>query len=412
MKSPRELETATDVYAVEGSIGEGGSGSVYAVKDGAGNVWAAKVLSPRTADSGKRRRFKNELEFLLKNQHRNIVTVRDHGIAEVEGSRVPFFVMPLFSSTLRSVLKKGITPQSVLPLFSQVLDGVEAAHLKGVIHRDLKPENILVDSGGSHVVVADFGIAHFEEEDLYTAVETRAADRLANFQYAAPEQRQRGAAVGQTADIYALGLILNEMYTQRVIQGAGYARIGELVGDFAYLDDVVESMIQQDPARRLATVELIKKEIGFRGNVALAQQALDAARNRVVPKYEPGAVEPVTIQSVEWDKGQLKMLLNRTPEAGWIQSFREPGTGSRTYRLDIHWSQVMFQGNTATIAVESNAAQAAIDFIKGWMAIATSEYRDSLVQAARRREQQDRERIARELREAEERARVNATLRV
>ena len=89
-------------------------------------------------------------------------------------------------------MKEGLKKDHILPLFSQLLNGVEAAHLRKVIHRDLKPENILYDPRGNRVIVADFGIAQFQEEELYTAVETKAEDRLANFQYAAPEQRKRG----------------------------------------------------------------------------------------------------------------------------------------------------------------------------------------------------------------------------
>jgi serine/threonine protein kinase len=79
--------------------------------------------------------------------------------------------------------------------FSQLLDGVEAAHLQQVVHRDLKPENVLHDTKSDQLTVADFGIAQFEEEELYTLIETTPNRRLANFQYAAPEQRNRGAAV-------------------------------------------------------------------------------------------------------------------------------------------------------------------------------------------------------------------------
>src|SRR3981081_1724934 len=111
------------------------------------------------------------------------------------------------------MMNVGVVPLEVLPLFVKILDGVEAAHLQGVIHRDLKPENILVDSKGAHPAIADFGIASFTEDLLVTSVETAPTQRLANFQYAAPEQRLGGRTVRDTADIYALGLILNEMFT-------------------------------------------------------------------------------------------------------------------------------------------------------------------------------------------------------
>jgi serine/threonine protein kinase len=77
-----------------------------------------------------------------------------------------------------------------------MLSGVESAHLRQIVHRDLKPENVLIDHDGV-LVVADWGAAHFGAEDLYKAAETKNDERLANFIYAAPEQRIRGQAVRQ-----------------------------------------------------------------------------------------------------------------------------------------------------------------------------------------------------------------------
>src|SRR5262249_30968469 len=158
--------------------------------------------------SDKRRRFKNELAFLTKTNHSNIVNVVDHGVARGELTG-PFYVMKRYDESLRELIRTGMKVDAVLPFFSQLLDGVEAAHLLGVVHRDLKPENFLFDKASSSLAVADFGIARFTEHLIATIVETAPAQRLANFQYAAPEQRQSGASVGVPADIYALGLILN-----------------------------------------------------------------------------------------------------------------------------------------------------------------------------------------------------------
>lgn len=74
--------------------------------------------------------------------------------------------MPRLAETLRGLMNRSINADQVLPLFAQVLDGVEAAHLLGVIHRDIKPENILHHPHESRLLIADFGIAHFEEEEL------------------------------------------------------------------------------------------------------------------------------------------------------------------------------------------------------------------------------------------------------
>jgi serine/threonine protein kinase len=170
-----------------------------------------------------------------------------------------FYVMPLYSSTLRRLILTGIEHAKVLDFLSQVLNGVEAAHQNGVCHRDLKPENILFDQATETLVVADFGIAKFKEEELQTAVETSVQERLANFQYSAPEQRVRGRVVDQRADIYALGLILSEMFTGEVPQGTGFKRITSVAPRYSYLDSAIDSMVQQAPENRPESVSDVRR---------------------------------------------------------------------------------------------------------------------------------------------------------
>ena len=86
--------------------------------------------------------------------------------------------MRRYQSSLRPLMQERISPDGVLPLFSQILDGVEVAHLQGVVHRDLKPENILYDRDSQTLAIADFGIARFTEDLLATRVETASAQRL------------------------------------------------------------------------------------------------------------------------------------------------------------------------------------------------------------------------------------------
>ena len=176
---------------------------------------------------------------------------------EVSGKRVPFFVMPCFPSTLRQQMRARLTPDSVLPWFEQMLAGIEAAHEMKVWHRDLKPENVLCDPSSNHLVITDFGIAHFAEPLLHTVVETSPDDRVANFQYAAPEQRAFGV-VDHRADIYALGVILNEMFTGEILQGTGHKTISSVAPDFACLDALVDQMVRQSPSDRPASIAEVR----------------------------------------------------------------------------------------------------------------------------------------------------------
>jgi serine/threonine protein kinase len=240
-------------YSLGKVIGNGGAGIVYEARTEDNEACAIKVLS--TQQSSKIKRFKNEIAYCFRNQHKNIISVRDFG--QTDGKT--FYVMPLYSSTLRKLIVTGIEQAKVLDFLTQVLNGVEAAHQSGVCHRDLKPENILFDQATETLVVADFGIAKFKEEELQTAVETSVQERLANFQYSAPEQRVRGRVVDQRADIYALGLILSEMFTAEVPQGTGFKRIASIAPRYSYLDAAIDSMVQQTPENRPESISDVRR---------------------------------------------------------------------------------------------------------------------------------------------------------
>lgn len=85
-----------------------------------------------------------------------------------------------------------------------------------------------------------------------SAVETDNQERLANFSYAAPEQRVRGAKVGASTDIWALGLILNELFTGKLILGKGHELIASVAPDYVEFDDLIELMLRQSLEERPA----------------------------------------------------------------------------------------------------------------------------------------------------------------
>ncbi len=178
LKKGEVLQTAFEKYPIQGQKGVGGSGEVYEVRDSEGLPYAVKVLDVAKASATRLKRFRNEIHFCTRNNHRNIVQVQGSGITK-DGAT--FYVMPLYSGTLRDLISKGIQPKAVLPYFGQISDGVEAAHLLGVWHRDVKPENILFSAENDTLVVADFGIAHFEEKICLRRSKQGTTERLANF---------------------------------------------------------------------------------------------------------------------------------------------------------------------------------------------------------------------------------------
>jgi serine/threonine protein kinase len=261
-KSPLIFETALSKFTVEATIGEGGTGNVYRVQDEDGAIWAVKCLRPAVVSRDRRKRFRNEIAFCSTDRHPHIIRVEESGVAEIAGTRVPFYVMPAYASTLRQLMVDGIPHNQGLVLFDQVLSGLQVAHDAGVWHRDLKPENILYDATSKKLVVADFGIAHFAEELLHTTIQTADGDRLANFQYAAPEQRAY-RQVDHRADIYALGVILNEMFTREILQGTGPRTIASVAPAFGYLDAVVERMVRQSPDDRPQSIAEVRAALNI-----------------------------------------------------------------------------------------------------------------------------------------------------
>jgi len=255
------FKTRLDTYSSVKVIGEGGSGRVFEVEVSNGQRFALKMLNPAGVTETKRKRFRNELNFGRRARHDNIVSVVDDGEVDVNNVPVPFFVMPLYAKSLRNLLDDGTESKHLLSLFYGVFAGMQFAHDQRIWHRDLKPENILFDSGADRLVIADFGIAHFNEELLHTVVETRDAERLANFQYAAPEQRTRGRTVDRRSDIYAAGLMLNELFTRTVPHGTGYRRVRDVDASASYIDDVVERMIRFEPDERYASMSDAQKDI-------------------------------------------------------------------------------------------------------------------------------------------------------
>jgi serine/threonine protein kinase len=303
--------------------------------------------------------------------------------------------MPKFSMTLRKLLDQKIPREKVLPLFSQVLDGIEAAHKLRVFHRDLKPENILYEADKDLIVIADFGIAHFEEDIIATAVKTKVGAKMANFAYAAPEQKNIGMQVDHRADIFALGLILNEMFTGQVPHSVGYKNIATIAPEYEYLVSLVDKMIQQNPESRPASIEEIKHDLIRRGNEFINRQKLDEKTKQVVPVIKAGIADAIKIVSVDWDNGVLKLKLNRAVEAGWIQSFQNP-QGSWNAVMGSGPENFHIEGDLMSVRAREDSAQNILDFSKQYVNMANQQYQDKLNRKAIEDEQAYRNKLEQE----------------
>jgi serine/threonine protein kinase len=406
-----DFETTFGRYVVERVLGEGGAGRVYLVKDESGAMHALKLLHGQGVTADKRRRFKNEIGFLQNTKHDNVVRVVDHGVQFNGKLSMPFYVMETYDGSLRALMQRGIAPADVLSLYSQILDGVEAAHLKGVVHRDLKPENVLYRVATKRLAIADFGVARFSAEELLTAIETRPGTRLANFQYAAPEQRMRDEPVGIAADIYALGLMLNEMLTGQIPHGTGYRQIADAAPDLAWLDVIIDSMLRQDPRERPPSIDILKRQIQIQRENAVSLQKISRIDQTVVRASDiddPIVANGLKLVGGKWDNGMLRLQLSQPANPKWIHALRN--MGNYTSMMGKGPESFAFAGSEASIGAHEHEIESIVNFFKNWLPMATRVYEDSLRRDIDAQVAAERAELLKQRKAEEENMRVQGTL--
>ena len=194
-------------YRIVGLLGRGGMGEVYRATDLTLAQAVALKFLPETGVSERvLERFHAEVRIARQISHPNICRVYD--IGEVDGQ--PFISMEYVDGEdLADLLQRiGRLPaDKALDTARKICAGLAAAHDRGVIHRDLKPQNIMLNKRGEPVIM-DFGLAAVA--DQLTGAEARNGTPA----YMSPEQL-RGDEVTAKSDIYALGLVLYEIFSGR-----------------------------------------------------------------------------------------------------------------------------------------------------------------------------------------------------
>ena len=193
-------------YRIVNLLGRGGMGEVYQAEDLKLRQMVALKFLPAAAafDAGMLARFHNEVRIARQVAHQNVCRVYD--IGEADG--VPFLSMEYLDGDDVATLLVGIGKlpyDKALDASRKICAGLAAAHDKGVIHRDLKPQNIMMTRRGE-ILITDFGLAAVAET-------LRGAEaRNGTPAYMSPEQL-RGSEVTAKSDIYALGLVMYELFT-------------------------------------------------------------------------------------------------------------------------------------------------------------------------------------------------------
>jgi serine/threonine protein kinase len=211
--------TVVGEYRIEGKIGEGGFGSVYAaVHPLIGKRAALKALHRQHSSNPQIvARFIAEAKAVNQIRHRNIIDIFSFG--NLPDGRQYFLMELLEGRTLEDYFRsKGkLTLAEALPVLRGVARALDAAHAKGIAHRDLKPENVylVTDETGAYTAkLLDFGVAKLSSQEE-GGVKTRTGAPIGTPYYMSPEQA-RGLNVDYRTDIYALGVVCFQLLTGHV----------------------------------------------------------------------------------------------------------------------------------------------------------------------------------------------------
>ena len=194
-------------YRIVRYLGSGGMGVVYQADDLKLHVAVALKFLGRD-DPGNHRRlelFLNEVRLARQITHPNVCRIFDVG--EVDDRH--FISMELVDGEdLASLVRRiGRLPKDkALSIAIEICHGLEAAHDREIVHGDLKPSNLMIDAQG-RAKIMDFGLANFSRRSGHREV-------AGTPDYMAPEQRHGEPSSVQT-DMYALGLVLYELFTGR-----------------------------------------------------------------------------------------------------------------------------------------------------------------------------------------------------
>jgi len=266
-------------YRIVSPLGRGAMGEVYRADDlRLGQRVALKLLGPDVPGRTSRlERFVSEVRLARGIAHPNVCRVYDIGTAEGWHYLSMEYVD---GETLASLLRRiGRLPtEKALDVAHQLCQGLAAAHERGVLHRDVKPSNIMIDGAG-RVRLMDFGLA-------VPVTEAQGHDGAGTPAYMAPEQIA-GSPVTERTDIYALGLVIRELFT-----GRSAAATAPPIP--AAVDAVIRSCLQSSPALRPSSALDVAAALPGDAIAAAVAQGRLLAPEVIAAAAMRGTLRPVT----------------------------------------------------------------------------------------------------------------------
>ena len=282
----REVEPADLVgqqfgaFRLERLLGQGGMATVFLGKRVGADfdqTVAVKLLRRGLFSAVEQNLFRRERRLLANLSHPNIAHLIDGGVTE---AGIPYLVLEFIEGSRLDhfVVERRLGMHARLSLFVETCRAVEAAHHALVVHRDIKPSNILVTADGTPKLL-DFGIAKLLLDEGADAPHHTFTSALTPG-YAAPEQLA-GGQVTTATDVYALGVVLQELLTGQRPSATGLALASSVVdtkvtpapgvlplsprllrralrGD---LDNIIARALSPEPDRRYPTATALIEDV-------------------------------------------------------------------------------------------------------------------------------------------------------
>ncbi len=372
-----------DRYRIDAVLGFGGMGVVYRARDlKLDQEIALKRIRPDRVSPERRETLRREIILSRRVTHPNVCRVYD--MIEIAGEEWVSMEY-IAGQTLKDLEER----ERMLPLgrglaiAKGICGGLAAAHRIGVLHRDLKPENVIVGEDGEPRLM-DFGIAiesaHYTGEPGETVPGTP--------QFLAPDLLQGGMPTQKT-DVYAMGVLLFEMFTGRVpfddndtaklvrrVISEKPPKVETLRPDLPpELRDILERAIAKDPEARFPDATALSDAISaFEGQVldrVLAEVSVTRARMvKLMVILEANKSLAATFDPTETLRIILKTATSETDAERGTIFLREPGS-------DELVSQILEGGAVSPIRLKVGTGIAGTVAQTGQVIHTVDAYRDS-----------------------------------